>query len=68
LDLQDLEREKMKHEVLKAAIKEERLDFLFECNYFDNTGNINSTKRFSTELLSDLKNNQYPNSSVNLID
>jgi hypothetical protein len=68
LDLQDLEREKMKHEVLKAAIKEERLDFLFECNYFDNTGNINSTKRFSTELLSDLKNNQYPNSSVSSID
>ena len=58
----------MKHEVLKAAIKEERLDFLFECNYFDNTGNINSTKRFSTELLSDLKNNQYPNSSVSSID
>ena len=58
----------MKHEVLKAEIKEERLDFLFECNYFDKTGNINSTKRFSTELLSDLKNNQYPNSSVNSID
>jgi len=36
----------MKHEVLKAEIKEERLGFLFECNYFDNTGNINSTKRF----------------------
>ena len=68
LDLQDLEREKMKHEVLKAEIKEERLDFLFECNYFDNTGNINNTKRFSTALLSDLKNNQYPNSSVNSID
>ena len=68
MDLQDLEREKMKHEVLKAAIKEEHLDFLFECNCFDNTGNINSTKRFSTELLSDLKNNQYPNSSVSSID
>ena len=58
----------MKHEVLKAEINEESLGFLFECNYFDNTGNINSTKRFSTELLSDLKNNQYPNSSVNSID
>ena len=58
----------MKHEVLKAEIKEERLDFLFECNYFDNTGNINSTKRFSTELLSDLKIRQNPNSSSNLMD
>ena len=58
----------MKHEVLKAEIKEERLGFLFECNYFDNTGNINSTKRFSTELLSDLKNKQNPNSLVNSID
>ena len=58
----------MKHEVLKAEIKEERLGFLFECNYFDNTGNINSTKRFSTELLSDLKNKQYTNSLVNSID
>ena len=58
----------MKHEVLKAEIKEERLGFLFECNYFDNTGNINSTKRFSTELLSDLKIRQDPNSSLNLID
>jgi hypothetical protein len=58
----------MKHEVLKAEIKEERLGFLFECNYFDNTGNINSTKRFSTELLSDLKNRQDPNSLLNLID
>jgi hypothetical protein len=68
LDLQGLEREKMKHEVLKAEIKEERLGFLFECNYFDNTGNINSTKRFSTELLSDLKIRQDPNSSLNLMD
>ncbi len=58
----------MKHEVLKAEIKEERLGFLFECNYFDNTGNINSTKRFSTELLSDLKLRQDPNSSLNLMD
>ena len=58
----------MKHEVLKAEMKEERLGFLFECNYFDNTGNINSTKRFSTELLSDLKNKQYPNSSLNSMD
>ena len=54
----------MKHEVLKAEIKEERLNFLFECNYFDNIGNINSTKRFSTEILSDLKNSRYPNSSL----
>ena len=68
MDLHDWEREKIKHEVLKAEIKEERLGFLFECNYFDNTGNINSTKRFSTEILSDLKNNQYPNSSVSSID
>jgi len=58
----------MKHEVLKAEIKEERLGFLFECNYFDNNGNINSTKRFSTELLSDLKIRQDPNSSLNLMD
>ena len=58
----------MKHEVLKAEMKEERLGFLFECNYFDNTGNINSTKRFSTELLSDLKIRQDPNSSSNLMD
>jgi len=58
----------MKHEVLKAEIKEERLGFLFECNYFDNTGNINSTKRFSTELLSDLKIRQDLNSSSNLMD
>ena len=58
----------MKHKVLKAEIKEERLGFLFECNYFDNTGNINSTKRFSTELLSDLKIRQDPNSSSNLMD
>ena len=58
----------MKHEVLKAEIKEERLGFLFECNYFDNNGNINSTKRFSTELLSDPKNRQDPNSLLNLID
>ena len=58
----------MKHEVLKAEIKEERLGFLFECNYFDNTGNINSTKRFSTELLSDLKIRYDPNSSLNLMD
>ena len=58
----------MKHEVLKAEIKEERLGFLFECNYFDNNGNINSTKRFSTELLSDLKLRHDPNSSLNLMD
>ena len=58
----------MKHEVLKAEIKEERLGFLFECNYFDNTGKINSIKRFSTEILSDLKNRQYPNSSLNSMD
>ena len=58
----------MKLEVLKAEIKEERLGFLFECNYFDNTGNINSTKRFSTELLSDLKLRHDPNSSLNLMD
>ena len=58
----------MKHEVLKTEIKEKRLGFLFECNYFDNIGNINSTKRFSTELLSDLKNKQNPNSLVNSID
>ena len=58
----------MKHEVLKAEIKEERLGFLFECNYFDNTGNINSTKRFSTEILSDLKNRQYSNSWLNSPD
>ena len=58
----------MKHEVLKAEIKEERLGFLFECNYFDNNGNINSTKRFSTELLSDLKIRHDPNSSLNLMD
>ena len=68
MDLQGWEREKMKHEVLKAEIKEERLGFLFECNYFDNTGNINSTKRFSTELLSDLKLRHDPNSSLNLMD
>ena len=58
----------MKHEVLKAEIKEERLGFLFECNYFDNNRNINSTKRFSTELLSDLKLRHDPNSSLNLMD
>ena len=58
----------MKHEVLKAEIKEERLGFLFECNYFDNTGNINSTRRFSTEFPSDLKIREDPNSSLNLMD
>ena len=58
----------MKHEVLKAEIKEERLGFLFECNYFDKTGNLNSTKRFSSEILSDLKNRQYSNSSLNSSD
>ena len=58
----------MKHEILKAEIKADRLGFLFECNYFDNTGNINSTKRFSTELISDLKNRQFPNSSLNSSD
>ncbi|MDB3861811.1 hypothetical protein N9301_10080 [Paracoccaceae bacterium] len=58
----------MKHEIPKAEIKEDRLGFLFECNYFDNTGNLNSTKRFSTELIADLKNRQFPNSSLNLID
>ena len=58
----------MKHELLKVEIKEERLGFLFECKYFDNIGNVNSTKRFSTELLSDLKNKQYTNSLVNSID
>ena len=58
----------MKHELLKAEIKEERLGFLFECNYFDKTGNLNSTKRFSTEILSDLKNRQYSNSSLNSSD
>ena len=54
--------------MLKAEIKAERLGFIFECNYFDNTGNINSTKRFSTELLSDLKNKSDANSSLNSID
>jgi hypothetical protein len=58
----------MKHELLKAEIKEERLGFLFECNYFDKTGNLNSTKRFSSEILSDLKNRQYSNSSLNSSD
>ena len=58
----------MKHELLKAEIKEERLGFLFECNYFDKTGDLNSTKRFSTEILSDLKNRQYSNSSLNSSD
>jgi len=58
----------MKHELLKAEIKEERLGFLFECNYFDKTGNLNSTKRFSTEILSDLKNRQYSNSWLNSPD
>ena len=58
----------MKHEVLKAEKKAERLGFIFECNYFDNTGNINSTKRFSTELLSDLKNRSDINSSLDSID
>ena len=58
----------MKHDLLKAEIKEERLGFLFECNYFDKTGNLNSTKRFSSEILSDLKNRQYSNSSLNSSD
>ena len=58
----------MKHEVLKAELKAECLGFLFECNYFDNTGNISSTKRFSTDFLSDFKNRPDTNSSLNSID
>jgi len=57
----------MKHEVLKAEIKADRLGFLFECNYFDKTGDINSTKRFST-LISDVQITQEVSSLLNLID
>jgi hypothetical protein len=57
----------MKHEVLKAEIKADRLGFLFECNYFDKTGDINSTKRFST-LISDVQIRQEASSLLNSID
>jgi hypothetical protein len=57
----------MKHEVLKAEIKAARLGFLFECNYFDKTGDINSTKRFST-LISDVQIRQEASSLLNSID
>lgn len=57
----------MKHEVLKAEIKADRLGFLFECNYFDKTGDINSTKRFST-LISDVQITQEVSSLLNSID
>ena len=57
----------MKHEVLKADIKSDRLGFLFECNYFDKTGDINSTTRFST-LISDVQLTQEASSSLNSID
>jgi hypothetical protein len=57
----------MKHEVLKAEIKADRLGFLFECNYFDKTGDINSTKRFST-LISDAKITQEASSLLNSTD
>jgi hypothetical protein len=57
----------MKHEVLKAEIKADRLGFLFECNYFDKTGDINSTKRFST-LISDVQITQEASSLLNSID
>jgi hypothetical protein len=57
----------MKHEVLKAEIKADRLGFLFECNYFDKTGDLNSTKRFST-LISDAKITQEASSLLNSTD
>jgi hypothetical protein len=57
----------MKHEVLKAEIKADRLGFLFECNYFDKTGDINSTKRFST-LISDVQITQEASSLLNSTD
>jgi hypothetical protein len=57
----------MKHEVLKAEIKADRLGFLFECNYFDKTGDLNSTKRFST-LISDVQITQEASSLLNSID
>jgi hypothetical protein len=57
----------MKHEVLKAEIKADRLGFLFECNYFDKTGDINSTKKFST-LISDVQITQEVSSLLNSID
>ena len=57
----------MKHEVLKAEIKPDRLGFLFECNYFDKTGDINSTKRFST-LISNVQITQEASSSLNSMD
>ena len=56
----------MKHEVLKAEIKADRLGFLFECNYFDKTGDLNSTKRFST-LISDVQITQEASSLLNSI-
>jgi hypothetical protein len=57
----------MKHEVLKAEIKADRLGFLFECNYFDKTGGINSTKKFLT-LISDVQITQEVSSLLNSID
>ena len=57
----------MKHEVLKAEIKADRLGFLFECNYFDKTGDINGTKKFST-LISDVQITQEVSSLLNSID
>ena len=57
----------MKHEVLKAEIKADRLGFLFECNYFDKTGDLNSTKRFST-LISDVHITQEASSLLNSTD
>jgi hypothetical protein len=57
----------MKHEVLKAEIKADRLGFLFECNYFDKTGDLNSTKRFST-LISDVQITQEASSLLNSKD
>ena len=40
----------MKHEVINAEMTFKKMDFIFECKYFDSKGDINKIEKVSSEI------------------
>ena len=48
----------MKHDIIRADVNLQKMDFLFECKYFDRNGALDKIKKFSSEIINSEENSQ----------
>ena len=40
----------MKHDIIQANVNKGKINFIFECKYFDRNGDVNKIKKVAAEI------------------